>query len=173
MAELSQAYGYGDNDSFAPQNDYYEDPRGSHSSHGGSHGSNGGSSGGSRGSHGKQEMQRENVPHVLNNSHDQQIVQIVQPPPMSPEFTPQAQRRQVTINPSYSFGDRMTMKRGEVIKLAMFSLVIVMAIALDRIGTHYLTKYLSDNIFTDFQEFMLRLSYPVVIFIILWIVKSL
>jgi hypothetical protein len=164
MAELSQAYGYGDSDSFAPQNNYYEDSRGS----------NGGdmrdsrdsrdshdSRGGSRGGNDKQE--RENVPSQ----------QLVQPPPMAPEFTPQSQKRQVVINPSYSFGDRMTMKRGEVIKLAMFSLVIVMAIALDRIGTHYLTKYLSDNIFTDFQEFMLRLSYPVVIFIILWIVKSL
>ena len=160
MAELSQAYGYGDNDSFAPQNDYYEDSRNTSGAHGGSHG-------GSRGGHEKQEMQRD-VPYVSNNSQ-----QIVQPPPMAPEFTPQPQRRQVSINPSYSFGDRMTMKRSEVIKLAMFSLVIVMAIALDRIGTHYLTKYLSDNIFTDFQEFMLRLSYPVVIFIILWIVKSL
>lgn len=171
MAELSQAYGYGDNDSFAPQNDYYEDSRGSNG--GDSRDSrdyNGGSRGnhGNHGSHDKQEMQRENVPHVSSNSQ-----QVVQPPPMAPEFTPQAQRRQVAINPSYSFGDRMTMKRGEVIKLAMFSLVIVMAIALDRIGTYYLTKYLSDNIFTDFQEFMLRLSYPVVIFIILWIVKSL
>ena len=114
MAELSQAYGYGDNDSFAPQNDYYEDSRNTSGSHGGSHG-------GSRGGHEKQEMQRD-VPHVSNNSQ-----QIVQPPPMAPEFTPQTQRRQVSINPSYSFGDRMTMKRGEVIKLAMFSLVIVMA----------------------------------------------
>ena len=161
MAELSQAYGYGDSDSFAPQNDYFEDSRGDvRGDLRDSRGSNGGNN--------KQEMQRENVPHVSNNSQ-----QVVQPPPMAPEFTPQAQRRQVAINPSYSFGDRMTMKRGEVIKLAMFSLVIVMAIALDRIGTYYLTKYLSDNIFTDFQEFMLRLSYPVVIFIILWIVKSL
>lgn len=74
---------------------------------------------------------------------------------------------------SYSFGDRMSLKRPEVIKLAMFSLVIVLAIALDRIGTHYLTKYLADNVFTDFQEFILRLSYPIVIFLTLWIVKSL
>jgi hypothetical protein len=164
MAELSQAYGYGDSDSFAPQNDYYEDSRSDLRDSRDSRDARGGS----RGGNDKQEMQRENVPHVSNNSQ-----QLVQPPPMAPEFTPQTQRRQVAINPSYSFGDRMTMKRGEVIKLAMFSLVIVMAIALDRIGTHYLTKYLSDNIFTDFQEFMLRLSYPVVIFIILWIVKSL
>lgn len=74
--------------------------------------------------------------------------------------------------PQYSFWDRMAIKRSEVIKLAIFSLVIVLGIALDRIGTHYITKYLSDNILTDFQEFMLRLSYPIMIFLILWIIKS-
>lgn len=76
-------------------------------------------------------------------------------------------------NTSYSFGDRMSMKRSEVIKLAIFSLVIVLGIAIDRIGTHYISKYLSDNMFSDLQEFMIRLSYPVVIFLVLWIVKSL
>lgn len=73
---------------------------------------------------------------------------------------------------SYSFFDKMSMKRADVVKLAIFSLVIVLAIAIDRIGTHYLTKYISDNIFTNFQEFMIRLSYPIVVFLFIWIVKS-
>ena len=74
--------------------------------------------------------------------------------------------------PSYSFWDRLVIKRPEVMKLAMFALVILLAIALDRIGTHYLTKYLSNNIFTEFQEFIIRLSYPILIFILLPILKS-
>lgn len=74
---------------------------------------------------------------------------------------------------SYSFFDKMSMKRSEVVKLAVFSLVIVLAIAIDRMGTHYLSKYITDNIFTNFQEFMIRLSYPVVVFLVIWIVKSL
>jgi hypothetical protein len=73
----------------------------------------------------------------------------------------------------YTFWDKMSMKRSEVIKLGVFSLVIVLAIAIDRISTHYITRYLSDNILTNFQEFMLRLAYPVVIFLFLWIVKAL
>lgn len=73
----------------------------------------------------------------------------------------------------YSFWDKMSMKRVEVIKLAVFSLVIVLAISIDRIGTHYLTKYITDNIFTNFQEFMLRLSYPVIVILALWIIKAL
>lgn len=74
--------------------------------------------------------------------------------------------------PSYSFWDRMVIKRPDVIRLSTFSLVILMAIALDRISSHYITKYLSDNVFTNIQEFIIRLSYPITIFIILWIVKS-
>ena len=81
----------------------------------------------------------------------------------------ESQRR----NPSYSFWDRMALKRPEVIKLGVFALVIVLAISLEKIGTHYLSKYLSDNIFTDLQELMLRFSYPIGIFIIIWIIKSL
>ena len=74
---------------------------------------------------------------------------------------------------SYSFWDRMIIKRKEVIKLAMFSLVIVLGIALDRIFNHYIAKYISDNVFTDMQELMLRFAYPVLVFIFLWVAKSL
>ncbi len=73
----------------------------------------------------------------------------------------------------HTFWDKMSMKRSEVIKLGIFSLVIVLAIAIDRISTHYISRYLSDNILTNFQEFMLRLAYPIVVFLFLWIVKAL
>jgi anaerobic C4-dicarboxylate transporter len=75
-------------------------------------------------------------------------------------------------NSGYSFFDRMSLKKDEVIKLAIFSLVIVLGIAFDRIGTHYISKYIEENILTDLQEFILRLCYPVIIFLTLWIVKS-
>jgi hypothetical protein len=90
-----------------------------------------------------------------------------QSPPPREQFQNMYQRRE-----SASFFDRMAMKRTDVVKLAVFALVIVLAIAIDRIGTHYLTKYISDNIFTNFQEFMIRLAYPVIVFLIIWIVKS-
>jgi hypothetical protein len=72
----------------------------------------------------------------------------------------------------YSFWDRMNMKKSEVIKLALFSLVIVLGISIDRIGTHYISKYISENILTDFQEVLLRLCYPILIFLLLWVLKS-
>jgi len=73
----------------------------------------------------------------------------------------------------YNFFDRMSGKRSEVVKLALFSLVIVLGISIDRMLTFYLSKYIGENILTDFQELLLRLSYPITIFLLLWIFKAL
>jgi len=72
----------------------------------------------------------------------------------------------------YNFLDRMNLKKTEVIKLALFSLVIVLGISIDRMLTYYVSKYINDNILTDFQELLLRLSYPITIFLLLWIFKA-
>ena len=72
----------------------------------------------------------------------------------------------------YNFIDRMNLKKSEVIKLALFSLVIVLGISIDRMLTYYVSKYINDNILTDFQELLLRLSYPITIFLLLWIFKA-
>ena len=72
----------------------------------------------------------------------------------------------------YNFLDRMNMKKSEVIKLALFSLVIVLGISIDRMLTYYVSKYINDNVLTDFQELLLRLSYPITIFLLLWIFKA-
>ena len=72
----------------------------------------------------------------------------------------------------YNFLDRMNLKKSEVIKLALFSLVIVLGIAIDRMLTYYVSKYINDNVLTDFQELLLRLSYPITIFLLLWIFKA-
>jgi hypothetical protein len=72
----------------------------------------------------------------------------------------------------YNFLDRMNIKKSEVIKLALFSLVIVLGISIDRMLTYYVSRYINDNVLTDFQELLLRLSYPITIFLLLWIFKA-
>ena len=85
----------------------------------------------------------------------------------------QAQSEQMyKRKPEYNFLDRMNLKKTEVIKLALFSLVIVLGISIDRMLTHYLSRYINDNVLTDFQEILLRLSYPITIFLVLWIFKA-
>ena len=76
-------------------------------------------------------------------------------------------------NPEYSFWDRMALARNDVFKLALLALVIVLGISIEKIGNHYINQYLSDNILSSVQEFIVRVSYPIMIFIFLWIIKSL
>jgi hypothetical protein len=76
-------------------------------------------------------------------------------------------------NPEYSFWDRMAMTRNDVFKLVILAFVIVLGISIFSIGNYYITQYLSDNILSSAQEFIIRISYPILIFLLLWIIKSL
>lgn len=88
--------------------------------------------------------------------------------------TPQRQMRpQIQQSYQYSFWDRMVMSRREVMKLFILSIVIILGISLEKIGCHYINQYLTSNDLTNIQEFLVRLSFPIIIFIILWIIKSL
>lgn len=111
----------------------------------------------------QQMTQMQNIPHMQNYRENYQDYAPIQQ-------TQQNVRNQDT---SYSFWDRLIIKRPEVIKLAVFALVFLLALSIEKLISHYLVKYITDNVFTEFQEFMLRLSYPVTIFLFIWIIKSL
>jgi hypothetical protein len=83
------------------------------------------------------------------------------------------QQIQQNRNPEYSFWDRMALSRNDVFKLVLLAFVIVLGISIEKIGNHYINQYLSDNILSSIQEFIVRISYPIIIFIFLWIIKSL
>jgi hypothetical protein len=76
-------------------------------------------------------------------------------------------------NPEYSFWDRMVMSKREVLKLFILSIVIILGISLEKVGYHYISIYLNSTDLTTFQEFLVRLSFPTIVFLLLWIIKSL
>lgn len=118
-----------------------------------------------------QQVQQQQMQQQMKQQIQQQVqaMQAVNPIPQSVQKKEAVnyQRRN-----DYGFMDRMNMKRSEVIKLALFSLVIVLGISIDRMLTYYLSRYVEDNVLTDFQELLLRLSYPIAIFLLLWIFKA-
>lgn len=100
------------------------------------------------------------------------------PPPPMPEVVymkeaqpPQQQQQQQQS--SASFWDRMGMKKDEIYKLLIFSMIILLAIAMDKAFFYYLKTYIEENMLTWSQEFMLRFTYPIVILVVLWIMKAL
>ena len=120
-----------------------------------------------------QQMQQQQMQQQVQQQQQQQQQQQVQPVQRAQtvqqkaEYDGQSRRKM-----EYNFMDRMNMKKGEVIKLALFSLVIVLGISIDRMITFYISKYIGDNVLTDFQELLLRISYPIGIFLLLWIFKA-
>lgn len=145
MTELQQAYGGFEEETLAPQNNYFEE----------------------------KQPQKQQQPKYQDPQQNQYVVKPDQQNQEFAQVVPQQPMQRRSYNTGYSFTDRMTMKRGDVMKLFVFALVIVLAIAIHKFGKHYISKYLEQNVFTDFQEFMIRLSYPVVILLTIWILKSL
>ena len=106
----------------------------------------------------------------------QQPLQSQQLAPISNNYYMSQQKQQQVYqqrNPEYSFWDRMALSRNDVFKLVLLAFVIVLGISIFSIGNHYITQYLSDNILSTTQEFIVRISYPILIFLLLWIIKSL
>ena len=123
-----------------------------------------------------QQMQQQQMQQQMQQQQMQQQVhqvqQVQQVQPAHQQKSAQKEDGNSRRRVEYTFMDRMNMKRTEVIKLALFSLVIVLGISIDRMITHYISKYIGDNVLTDFQELLLRISYPIAIFLLLWIFKA-
>jgi hypothetical protein len=94
------------------------------------------------------------------------------------DFNPQSamyaqqSAKPVKLPPSNSFWDRMGEKKGEVAKLVIFALVILLAISLDRFVTHYLTQYFGQSFLTETQALLIRLAYPIMIILVIWLIKA-
>tara|TARA_B100001540_G_C15816831_1_gene648073 strand:- start:5348 stop:5893 length:546 start_codon:yes stop_codon:yes gene_type:complete len=91
--------------------------------------------------------------------------------PVAKKYNNNQQQQQQQVE--NTFWNRLSYKRNEVFKLVMFSLVILLAISLDRMASYYLSKYVNENVLTDNQEMIIRFAYPVIIVLILWFLKAL
>lgn len=76
-------------------------------------------------------------------------------------------------NPEYSFWDRMVLSKNDVIKLVVLSLIIVLGISIEKLLFYYVNQYLTENLLSPIQDFLVRLSIPVSVILFLWIIKSL
>lgn len=111
-------------------------------------------------------MQQAQVAPDVQYTVPEQVYQQQQP-------TTQPAKKAETAYIQDSFWDRMGYKKGDVFKLFMFALVILLAISMDKLLFHYMKGYIEENMMNSTNEFLLRLSYPVMIIVVIWILKSL
>jgi hypothetical protein len=93
------------------------------------------------------------------------------PAAMYTQQTPQAPAN--LLPPQDSFWDRLSQKKVDVTKLFVLAMVVLLGISMDRVATHYLTSYVGKAFLSDTQEFLVRLSYPVIVIVVLWLIKAL
>lgn len=116
-------------------------------------------------------------PHVADvNAYGKGTASHATPPDVS--YTPpNAMYAQQMPQPKAYYGgdslwDRIGNKKMEVIKMVVLSLIIVLGLSIDRVAGHYLDDYISKAILTNLQEVMVRISYPVGIILVMWIIKA-
>ena len=107
----------------------------------------------------------------------QQPIQQAQVQPDTPYNIPeqvyqQQQSKVIYKEPQISFWDKLGQTKGDVFKLFLFALVILIAIAFDRLIFTYLKQYIEENVVTGFNEFIVRLSYPIGVIVVIWLLKS-
>lgn len=90
-----------------------------------------------------------------------------------PEQIYQQPNRILYKEPDINFFDKLGNTKEDVFKLFMFALVILIAISFDKLIFFYLKKYLDENLLSSSNEFIIRLSYPISIIVLIWILKSL
>lgn len=73
---------------------------------------------------------------------------------------------------SESFWDKLVSKKIEVVKLVVLSLVVLLGISIDKMASHYLNGYIGKAFLSDTQEVLVRLSYPIAVVLVLWIIKA-
>ena len=71
-----------------------------------------------------------------------------------------------------SFSDRLAAKRGEVWRMALLALVVVLALATHDMLSHYLNAYLADAFLSPGHEVLVRIGYPVAVLLFAWVAKA-
>lgn len=71
------------------------------------------------------------------------------------------------------FWDRIGAKKWEVLKMVLFSMVVLLALSVDHMASHYLNNYIGSSFLSATQEVLVRASYPVAVLVLIWIVKAL
>lgn len=98
-------------------------------------------------------------------------------PPDQPYAPPQAMyasqpSAKIPLPAVDNFWDKLVSKKWDVIKLIILSLVVLLGISIDKVAAHYLNAYVAKAFLSETHEFLVRLGYPTIVILTLWIIKA-
>jgi len=129
----------------------------------------------------KQQQQQQQQQQQHQQQQPQLAQQVALPPQgmVDPSYAPpqamyQQQGKVYKHNSGSGVGffERMVGKKGEILKLVVLSLVILLAISIDKVATFYYNNYISTAYLTGSQEILVRISYPLLVILLLWVIKA-
>jgi hypothetical protein len=94
--------------------------------------------------------------------------QAYNPPPAMYATQPSAKAPPSSDN----FWDKLVAKKWDVVKLIVLSLVVLLGISIDRVACHYINDFIGKAFLSETHEFLVRLSYPLVVILVLWVIKA-
>lgn len=92
--------------------------------------------------------------------------------PMYSAHSPASAPAQIPQQSEDTIWDRISQRKLDVLKLFILALVILLGISIDKVATHYIITYINNSVLTNIQELLVRVSYPIIVLIILWLIKA-
>lgn len=91
---------------------------------------------------------------------------------LSSEFQKQREMFENSKSQNAGYLDKLILKKKDVAKLIVFSLVILLALSLHDVISTFVKNYLEDADLTPTKAWSLRLMYPVLVLFVLWNIKT-
>lgn len=91
---------------------------------------------------------------------------------LSSEFQKQREMFENSKGQNAGYLDKLILKKKDVTKLIVFSLVILLALSLHDVISTFVKNYIEDAELTPTKAWSLRLMYPVLVLFVLWNIKT-
>ncbi len=85
----------------------------------------------------------------------------------------QTAREIIDKNNNDGYVDKMMSKRRDVLKIFMFSCIVLLALSIHYVTKYYYKSYFAEAVLTPTKEFFLRAAYPMVVLFVLWNIRAL
>ena len=116
---------------------------------------------------------QQHAPPPPSSGSMQEPISSYNPPPAMYAQQPSGGRGRQQADYSDTFWDRLANKRWEMVKFLVLALIVVLALSIDKVSTHYLDSYINRGFLSSTNELIVRLSYPVIVILLLWLIKAL
>lgn len=119
----------------------------------------------------QQQVQMQQLPQQIQQQLPQQLPQQYIYQNTVPEMVKQEPKQRYIKEENQSYIDKLLNKKKDLIKILLYTFIIVLALSIHYLIDYYLNQYISNNNFSMERLLFVKLLYPIVIIFIIWNLK--